>query len=758
MGNRIISWVKAAKRILKKTSLYRFLAAKKRLMEKKLKSVPNTVSKRLRTLPMSILLKSMNTPFYPIVTGCFYGSAFRKQLRKRKQMDRALVSIIIPTYQDKYIHKAISSVLEQDRSLADIELLVCVNGPDEDYYHRLTEQYSDRSEIRVLWTPTKNAGAARNLGAENARGDYLFFLDDDDYLTKRYIRFMMAYAQDGVSIVCGPYMSIDEANGEKNIDNYINRAIYHGAYDSNTRFNKSLVVTVTGKLYRKSQYKLFLPMDCSLNNTEDLYFWIQNIGRISGEMVVGKYFGRQFYVRRITSNSLSRPESGKTFSFYVDQRLEMIKRIEAVMFQELPQWQNKLLLSYIISQFSMLCNYYKELPVDSALREKVRIAVEDSPCRFINRSRLASIRGIAFCHNFSPMRDASAYVAAKRLSQVEKEAGAPINWTVVTVGYTGGKPDTTYEQFYAQFQYAERVMIPFEKYFGVTSQAKWAKNAAEAVKDREAEIMYSRSLWIGSHIAALEYRKQHPNIRWYAEFSDPVYLDTNGKPRECAQQEDPDSWLKIEHAVMCQADVLIFTNANQLQFMLANNRLIEDPEIIRKKSLVWHHPALAKPYTKLLDSGVVLDSDHIHIGYFGTFYAKRSSTELLALLQREDVAVHIFTPQKDRNVPDAYAHCSQRIHWHDALDHLEFLNAASRFDYLFLADLDYPGDINPYLPSKLADYLVAGTPILAKVVKGSTLFSMNHPQLTRFQCVDSLLLNSLRKREPMADAYIDCKK
>lgn len=91
-----------------------------------------------------------------------------------------LVSIVMPAYNaEQYIEEAIESVLRQ--SYENWELII-VNDGSTDSTEQIIHFYNDQ---RIITLCQKNTGvsAARNFGMENAKGDFLTFLDADDALT-----------------------------------------------------------------------------------------------------------------------------------------------------------------------------------------------------------------------------------------------------------------------------------------------------------------------------------------------------------------------------------------------------------------------------------------------------------------------------------------------------------------------------------------------------------------------------------------------
>lgn len=96
-------------------------------------------------------------------------------------MTTPFLSVVIPTCgRPQHLPKAIESALQTAQD-GDIEVIVVPNGPDTSWKSVAT---GFAHEGRVHWHPvtTAHANVARNHGMELARGKYLRFLDDDDYL------------------------------------------------------------------------------------------------------------------------------------------------------------------------------------------------------------------------------------------------------------------------------------------------------------------------------------------------------------------------------------------------------------------------------------------------------------------------------------------------------------------------------------------------------------------------------------------------
>ena len=129
-------------------------------------------------------------------------------------MSSAKISIIIPTYNcDLYLDQCIEALLSQ--TLHHFELLIIDDGSFDGTQDIITSYSSKYDFIRHYRQAHAYAGAARNLGIRKARGDYIIFLDGDDYfeptlLEKAYTRIIETDAD----ICCFKARSLNNESGE----------------------------------------------------------------------------------------------------------------------------------------------------------------------------------------------------------------------------------------------------------------------------------------------------------------------------------------------------------------------------------------------------------------------------------------------------------------------------------------------------------------------------------------------------------------
>jgi glycosyltransferase involved in cell wall biosynthesis len=106
------------------------------------------------------------------------------------------ISVIIPVYNtEKYLERCLDSIVAQ--TMEDIEILI-VNDGSEDDSERIILAYRDRYPDRIRYLSKENGGlsSARNLGMEHATGEFLAFIDSDDFATADMLAMLYAAAKE----------------------------------------------------------------------------------------------------------------------------------------------------------------------------------------------------------------------------------------------------------------------------------------------------------------------------------------------------------------------------------------------------------------------------------------------------------------------------------------------------------------------------------------------------------------------------------
>ena len=101
------------------------------------------------------------------------------------------ITVIIPSYKPQnYIYECLISLHNQTLEKKLFEIILILNGCDEPFFSNLcsfAETNMWDNNISIIQTDAPGVSNARNLGIENARGDYICFVDDDDILSDYYL-------------------------------------------------------------------------------------------------------------------------------------------------------------------------------------------------------------------------------------------------------------------------------------------------------------------------------------------------------------------------------------------------------------------------------------------------------------------------------------------------------------------------------------------------------------------------------------------
>ncbi len=123
----------------------------------------------------------------------------------------SLISIIVPVYnQEKYLSRCLDSILNQTYKNLEI---VCIDDKSTDASAEIIKRYADKDSRVVYYRNTgKGVSSARNYGIEKAKGDYIGFVDSDDFIQPQMYEFMLrAIVENDCEMVACGYESTDRA-------------------------------------------------------------------------------------------------------------------------------------------------------------------------------------------------------------------------------------------------------------------------------------------------------------------------------------------------------------------------------------------------------------------------------------------------------------------------------------------------------------------------------------------------------------------
>lgn len=107
------------------------------------------------------------------------------------------VSVIIPTYKPEgYLSECLTALDSQTLDHSRFEVLLLLNGPKDPYMSQIEGFIKEHPNLscRIAYCKVNGVSYARNRGLDEAKGEYICFLDDDDLITDNYLEELLAIA------------------------------------------------------------------------------------------------------------------------------------------------------------------------------------------------------------------------------------------------------------------------------------------------------------------------------------------------------------------------------------------------------------------------------------------------------------------------------------------------------------------------------------------------------------------------------------
>lgn len=204
--------------------------------------------------------------------------------------DKPIISVILPVYnQEKYLSKCLESIIKQ--TFDDFEVLLIDDG-SFDSSPQLCDSWKEKDcRIRVFHTKNGGVSSARNYGIDQSRGEYIVFIDPDDYVASNYLLDLLELLPiegDGNGFVVQGYEKIYDDSGV--IEKKVFQSCRYSSADIATLLkSKELgdMFSPWAKLFKRcflNQYNL--RFESSLKYFEDVLF-ILNCIYCSEYIIVG---------------------------------------------------------------------------------------------------------------------------------------------------------------------------------------------------------------------------------------------------------------------------------------------------------------------------------------------------------------------------------------------------------------------------------------------------------------------------------------
>ena len=122
------------------------------------------------------------------------------------------ISVIIPTYKPQsYIWECLDSLCSQTFPKDDFEVILVLNGCKKPYDEQIREYISKHPDVQWNYIQTDQGGVsnARNIALDVAKGEYVTFIDDDDYVSPNFLKRLLDKATPNIISIAYPYYFYD---------------------------------------------------------------------------------------------------------------------------------------------------------------------------------------------------------------------------------------------------------------------------------------------------------------------------------------------------------------------------------------------------------------------------------------------------------------------------------------------------------------------------------------------------------------------
>lgn len=280
-----------------------------------------------------------------------------------------LVSIIVPIYNvETYLQKCLDSLVNQTYSNIEI---ICVNDGSTDSSLQILEEYAKKdSRIKIINQENQGVSVARNNGIDNATGDYILFVDSDDYLELNACEKLASKISENIDIICFKYNEVKKyknrivkypniRNNFTNIDSILDFYSYY-----KNILNDIGNLMCCGNLYKKDF--LLKNSICYPENIivlEDAIFCLRAFVNNPNILFINEYLYN--YIINV-SNSLTKQSAIKKIKQFDNVYAFFKEIINSVSIDYIKEYLYNYLLNYLLAlwndaYFSDYKIYYKKL-------------------------------------------------------------------------------------------------------------------------------------------------------------------------------------------------------------------------------------------------------------------------------------------------------------------------------------------------------------------------------------------------------------
>lgn len=294
-------------------------------------------------------------------------------------MKKSKISVIVPIYNvEKYLKKCLDSIINQDEP--NIEIIL-IDDKSTDKSLEIAREYEKNNSNVKLFCNSKNSGLSftRNRGLEESTGDYISFIDSDDFIPQNFYSSLFNKSDRADIIICDINIIYSDNKierkkcGSKNLDriNFINNGLAASA--CNKIFKKELINDMNfevGKINEDLAFVLPLIIKAKkvVYNDEVCYFYYQRDTSIQNKKITNK----RFDIFNAVNLTLNRIKDYKNYDLYKD----------AIIYNQIIVF-----LMYVLEKEENFKKRYQYLKQFYKLSKKYNIKANKCFQNFLNSSR-----------------------------------------------------------------------------------------------------------------------------------------------------------------------------------------------------------------------------------------------------------------------------------------------------------------------------------------------------------------------------------
>lgn len=291
------------------------------------------------------------------------------------------ISVIVPVYNvEKYIKKCLDSLVNQ--TLDGVEIIV-VNDGSPDNSQKIIDEYTKKyKNVKSYIKENGGLSDARNYGIKKATGEYISFVDSDDYIRNDMLEIMYNYAiKEDLDVVVCDSINVYDNGSEiliKSNNNYSDNDVRNYIISPPMACTRLFKKTIFDKIqFKKNIYYEDLEMTPKVVNitdkigfvSEGLYYYVQRDGSIMKQNVFNKKLLNIFDVLKSNKDLLEDKFPEEIEYMYIthllrtaslrflnyDNEKEYIYKIHNIMKEYFPKWKNNVYYKKSSFKLKLIC-------------------------------------------------------------------------------------------------------------------------------------------------------------------------------------------------------------------------------------------------------------------------------------------------------------------------------------------------------------------------------------------------------------------